>query len=232
MIRVFATVLGVLAFAVGAAGLVSRYLPIDNEVILVVAAASPYLAVAGVIAVILFAIARRWVLTILAAVLCVVMVGVQLPRFVGPERAGVPSVAVRVVTANLGFGLAHPGAVTELALSSADVLVIQELTSEAAARLSAAGLDERFPHSVLNPERQASGIGVWSRYPIVDSAHIEGYQMPMLRARIEVPGDVRTHGPGGAPRRAVGAAAALLPRRPRASLPPCARWPATPARAR
>ena len=47
MIRVFATVLGVLAFGVAAAGLASRYLPIGNEGVLVVAAASPYLAVAG-----------------------------------------------------------------------------------------------------------------------------------------------------------------------------------------
>ncbi len=129
MIRVFATVLGVLAFAVGAAGLASRYLPIDNEVVLVVAAASPYLTVAGVIAMILFALSQRWVLTILAAVLCVVMVGVQLPRFIGPEKAGVPSVAVRVVSANLGFERADPGGVTELALWSADVLVIQELAT-------------------------------------------------------------------------------------------------------
>ena len=186
MIRVFATVLGVLAFAVGAAGLASRYLPIDNEVVLVVAAASPYLTVAGVIAMILFALSKRWVLTILAAALCVVMVGVQLPRFIGPEKAGVPSVAVRVVSANLGFGRADPGAVTELALSSADVLVIQELTSGAAAGL--AGLDETFPHRMLNPEEQAFGIGIWSRYPLVDTGHVEGYQMPMLRARIQLPG--------------------------------------------
>jgi endonuclease/exonuclease/phosphatase (EEP) superfamily protein YafD len=116
------------------------------------------------------------------------MVGVQLPRFIGPEEADVPSVAVNVVTANLGFGRADPGPVTELALSSADVLVIQELTPEAAAGLSSAGLDEAFPHAVLNPENKAFGIGVWSRYPILDSAHIEGYQMPMLKARVQIPG--------------------------------------------
>src|SRR5690348_15564529 len=101
MIRVFATVLGVLALVVGAVGLASRYVPITNEAVLVVAAASPYLTAAGVIALILFALARRWVLTIAAAVLCVVAIGVQLPRFIGPERMDVPSVTLRVVTANL-----------------------------------------------------------------------------------------------------------------------------------
>ncbi|WP_099039542.1 endonuclease/exonuclease/phosphatase family protein [Mycobacterium neglectum] len=190
MIRVFASVLGVLAFAVGAAGLVSRYLPIDNEFILVVAAASPYLAIAGVIAMILFALARRWVLTILAAVLCVVMVGVQLPRFIGPENAGVPSVAVRVLSANLGLGEADPVAVVQSARNSADVVVLQEMTAGLAAAMSGAGLDATFPHRVIDPRPQAAGIGVWSRYPIVSSAPIEGYQMPMLSARIRVP-DVR-----------------------------------------
>ena len=60
MIRVFATVLGVLAFGVATAGLASRYLPIGNEGLLVVAAASPYLAVAGLVAMILFVGARQW----------------------------------------------------------------------------------------------------------------------------------------------------------------------------
>jgi len=188
MIRVFATVLGVLAFVVGAVGLASRYLPITNEAILVVAAASPYLTTASGVALILFALARRWVLTIAAALLCVVMVGVQLPRFIGPEPMDVPSVAVRVVTANLGFGRADSSGVAELARSSADVLVIQELTPEAVAGLSSAGVDGTFPHRILNPEAKASGIGIWSRYPIVDSSQVEGYQMPMLRARIQVPG--------------------------------------------
>lgn len=186
MIRVFATVLGVLAFVVGAVGLVSRYLPITNEAILVVAAASPYLTIAALIALILFALARRWVLTVAAALLCVVMIGVQLPRFIGSESADVPSVAVRVVTANLGFGEADSGTVADLARSSADVLVIQELTPQAAAAL--AGLDETFPHRMLHPEEKAFGIGIWSRYPLVDTGHVEGYQMPMLRARIQLPG--------------------------------------------
>ncbi|MCV7302834.1 endonuclease/exonuclease/phosphatase family protein [Mycobacterium barrassiae] len=188
MIRLFVTVLGLLALAVGAAGLVARYLPVTNDVVLVVAAAAPYLTVASLIALFMFVIARRWVLTIVAAPLCVVMIAVQLPRFIGPEKVGVPSVAVRVVTANLGFGSADPRAVTEMASTTADVLVIQELTPEAATGLSSAGLDATFPYRVLNPGASSSGIGVWSRYPIIDSARIDGYQMPMLRARIQIPG--------------------------------------------
>jgi endonuclease/exonuclease/phosphatase (EEP) superfamily protein YafD len=188
MIRAFATILGLVALAVGVLGLVSRYLRVTNEVVLVVAAASPYLTVAAVVSLILFGLARRWLLTILAAVLCVVAIGVQLPRFLGPEKVGVPSVALRVVTVNLGVGQADPRAMTELASATADVLVLEELTPDAAAGLSAAGLDGIFGHNFISPEERANGIGVWSRHPIVESEHIDGYQMPMLKTRIQVPG--------------------------------------------
>jgi endonuclease/exonuclease/phosphatase (EEP) superfamily protein YafD len=182
------TILGVLAFAVGAIAFVSRYLPVSNEVVLVVAAASPYLTAASVAAMTLFILARRWLFTILAAMLCVVMVTVQLPRFIGPDMSAVPSATVRVLSANLGLGEADPVAVVEAARESADLVVLQEMTPGLAAGMSAAGLDATFPHRVIDPRPQAAGIGVWSRHPIVSSALIEGYQMPMLIARIQVPG--------------------------------------------
>ena len=188
MIRMVVTVLGVLAFAVAAAGLVSRYLPIGNEVVLVVAAASPHLTCAGLAALILFSVTRHWALTIVAALLCIAMIGIQLPRYFGPEKTTVPSASVRVLSANLGLGHADPRAVVALATGSADVLVLQEMTPEVATAMSAAGLDAVFPHRVIDPRPMAAGIGVWSRHPIVDSAPIGGYQMPMLSAQIRLPG--------------------------------------------
>ncbi|HEX2212160.1 MAG TPA: endonuclease/exonuclease/phosphatase family protein [Mycobacterium sp.] len=188
MIRVWATVLGALAFTVAAAGLVARYLPIRHEVVLVLAAASPYLTVAGLAAMVLFGVARRWVQTILAACLCLLMLAVLAPRYFGPEKVGVPSLAVRVVSANLGMGQADARAVVELANASADVLVVQEMTPELASAMSAAGLDATFSHRAIDPRPMAAGIGVWSRHPIVSAAPISGYQMPMLSARIRVPG--------------------------------------------
>ncbi len=168
MIRLFVTVLGVLALAVGAAGLASRYLPVTNEVVLIVAAAAPYLAVAGVIAMILLALARRWVLTILAAVLFVVSIGVQLPRFIGPEQTGTPSVAVRVVTANLGFGRADPAVTDSGATDSADVLVTPGDDAGHSRRDVGCGSGRRVPapRARASPDRRQE-IGVWSRYPIV-----------------------------------------------------------------
>ena len=49
-------------------------------------------------------------------------------------------------------------------------------------------MDATFPYRVIDPRRWRSGIGVWSRHPIVDSGRIDGYQLPMLSTRIRVPG--------------------------------------------
>ena len=181
------TVIGVLAVGVAVVGLVARYMPIRNDALLVVAAASPYLMAAGPVGMILLAIGRQWVPTVLAACLCVVMVGVQLPRYVGPKTGGPPAAAVRVMSANLRYGQADPHALVALARDSADVLVVQEMTPRAASGLSAAGVDDTFPHRVIDPRDQAAGIGIWSRFPIGESGSVGGYALPMLRARIRVP---------------------------------------------
>ncbi|KUI43268.1 endonuclease [Mycobacterium sp. IS-1590] len=187
MIRVPATVLGGLSFALALAGVVSRYLPLDHETVLLFAAASPYLIPAGIASMALFAVARRWAATILAATLCVVMLALLAPRYFGPEKTAGPSVALRVVTANLGMGRADARAVVQLASASADVLVVQEMTPQAAGALSAAGLDRVLGHRVIDPRPMADGIGVWSRHPIVASAAVGGYQLPMLSTQIRVP---------------------------------------------
>jgi endonuclease/exonuclease/phosphatase (EEP) superfamily protein YafD len=176
--------------AVAVAGLVARFLPIDRQAVLILAAGSPYLMAAGPAGMLLLALGRRWVMTILAAVLCVVMLGIQLPRYVGPEASAVPGATVRVLTANLGLGRADPVGVVALARESADLLVVQEMTPEAAAGLSAVGIDATFPHRVIDPRELAGGIGVWSRYPIVESGPIPGFSLQMLSARVRVPGVV------------------------------------------
>ena len=190
MIRLLATVFGGVALAVAAVGFLTRYLPITNEVVLIVAAASPYLAAASLVAMILFALGRRWAMTIVSALLCAVMLVVLLPRYLGPEERTVPSVEVRVLTANLSLGQADPKAVVALARDSADVLAVQELTPGLAVAMSAAGLDAVMPYRSIDPRSNAAGIGIWSRYPIADSRVISGYQLAMRVARIQVPGVV------------------------------------------
>lgn len=188
MIRVLATVLGLLALVVAAAGMAARYLPLPNQPLLIVAAAAPYLLLAAPVAAVLLVLGRRWLLVILAVALTAAAVVVYLPRYQAQATPARQAVDVRVLTANLAMGEADPSAFVSLAGERADIVAVQEMTPQAATGLSTAGMDTVFPYRVIVPAELASGIGIWSRYPIVDSGRIDGYSLPMIGTRVRIPG--------------------------------------------
>ena len=193
MIRILATVLGVLALAAAVVAFGARYLPISGHPTLIVAAAAPYLAIAAPVAVLLLVLSRRWLLLLTALAVTASLVWVYVPRYLGPSAGAATTPAavdVRVLTANLGMGQADPSAFVALGSDTADIVAVQEMTQEAADGLSAAGMDAVFPYRVVVPAPLASGIGIWSRHPIVDSGRIDGYELPMLGTRIRIPGVV------------------------------------------
>ena len=188
MIRILATLLGLAALAVAVVGLGARHLPLTGHPTLILAAGAPYLAAAAPVAVLLLGLGRRYVLTLVAFALTVAVVWIYLPRY---QQAAVPETAavdVRVLTSNLGMGQANPAAFVALAGDSADVVAVQEMTQAAADGLSAAGMDAVFPYRVIVPAPLASGIGIWSRHPIVNSGRIDGYALPAVGTRIRIPG--------------------------------------------
>lgn len=180
--------LGLLALAAALVAFAARYLPISGHPTLIVAAVAPYLAVAAPVAVLLLGLSRRWLLTLAALAVTAALVWVYVPRYLGPPASDVAVVDVRVLTANLGMGQADPPALVALARDTADIVAVQEMTQEAAEGLSAAGMDTVFPHRFVVPAPLASGIGIWSRHPIVHSGRIDGYALPMLGTRIRIPG--------------------------------------------
>lgn len=188
MMRLLATLLGVLALAAAVVAFGVRYVPISGHPTLIVAGAAPYLSLAAPIAVLLLGLSRRWFLTLVALVATAALVWVYLPRYQKPPAPDVAAVDVRVLTTNLGMGQADPPALVALARDTADIVAVQEMTQNAADGLSAAGMDAVFPYRVVAPATLASGIGIWSRHPIVQSGRIDGYALPMLGARIRVPG--------------------------------------------
>lgn len=190
MIRFLATLLGLLALAVAAVSFGARWLPISGHPTLVIAAAAPYLSVAAPVAVLLLALSRRLLLSVMAIGLTVALVWVYLPRFQPTPPSDVVAVDVRVLTTNIGMGQADPPALVALARDNADIVAVQEMTQEAATGLSEAGMDAVFPYRVVAPAPQASGIGIWSRHPIVNSGRIDGYSLPMIGTRIRIPGVV------------------------------------------
>jgi endonuclease/exonuclease/phosphatase (EEP) superfamily protein YafD len=178
-------VLGLAFLLIGTGALAMRFLPAVNRAVLLVAALSPYLMLGAPLAAVLFAISRHGTLTAVASVITVVALATQFPAYIGSPAA--PGPALRFVTANLRYGQADPAAVIELAQGHADVLAVQELTPELAGTLSAA-LKSTFAFSTLRPGERATGVGLWSRYPISGTGSDEDFDRGFITAQVRVPG--------------------------------------------
>ena len=107
------------------------------------------------------------------------------PRAVPCRQPPAAGPVLRVLTANLLAGRAEAEAVTGLVRRThADVLFVQELTGQAAARLERAGLGDLLPHRVAQPVPHGS---IYARYPL------SGGQLPAplpavrCTARLDLP---------------------------------------------
>jgi endonuclease/exonuclease/phosphatase (EEP) superfamily protein YafD len=193
-----------LALAVAAFALIVRYLPLTHHLLVVTAAAYPFLIGGAVLAMVLFAVLRRWLVTIVAAVLAAAMILVELPWYIGSTIPEANTVRVRVMSSNLRLGTAIPASVVSTAQQYADVLAVQELPIGLARDLH--GLDATFPYRALAPRDYAEGVGIWSRYPLEQPRHFYSPEMALTSVRVRVPGVtaattvVTVHLPGPFPR--------------------------------
>ncbi|AGB25954.1 hypothetical protein Mycsm_05782 [Mycobacterium sp. JS623] len=185
---VLRTAIGLVALAIACWALASRYLPVTNHAVMITAALFPYLMLCGPVAVVLLILAERWIFVVVALALTVAMLTIEISLYLASDITRSESVVVRVITANLRYGLADPDNLVRLAETQADVLAFQELTPKAVDRLSEAGLDAVFRYRWLEPRRGASGVGLWSRFPVHDTRRIDGYSMAFVSARIRVAG--------------------------------------------
>jgi hypothetical protein len=107
----------------------------------------------------------------------------------GPAAAPPGGARLRVATVSLRKGHVRPGPVLDLVRRhDVDVLAAAELTPQAHAALSAAGLDGLLPHAHVirarpGSVRSASGA-VWTRYRIEDRTAVPGgFEQPTVRLR-------------------------------------------------
>lgn len=174
------------AFLIGTVAMTSRFVPVVNHAVLAVSAFSPYLSIgaAAVSAVVLLMLkSTGWAAVPIA--LAVAAVAVQLPLFTASEPGSGPT--LRVLTINAKEGAADPGALAAEARERADVVAVQELTSELADELDDR-LASDFPFRAVNPGTSAEGTGIWSRHPIASSRRIPGYRLGTTSATVRVPG--------------------------------------------
>jgi endonuclease/exonuclease/phosphatase (EEP) superfamily protein YafD len=169
-----------------------RYVAAGPVVVIGLAAAAPYLFLAAPLSAVLFAFARHWVGLALAALSAVIAIAVQLPLYVAAPAPSHGTDLV-VMAANIRLGEADAASVVRVARDQrADVLMIEELTPSADARLDAAGLNQQFPYHLALPGDRATGTGLWSRLPLQQPHRVSGLTFAAVTARITV-------GPGAAP---------------------------------
>lgn len=110
---------------------------------------------------------NRWA-ALAAALVCVAMVAVVVPRTAGAEQPAAKGAPLRVLSINL-FGHADAKAVVDLVRKyDIEVFSALELTYDEAGRLDAAGLRRLLPYRVLQAEADAHGSGIYAKYPVTE----------------------------------------------------------------
>lgn len=156
---------------------------------LFVIVSAAYIPVLALAAAALAAWARQVVLSLVAAVVLAATLAVQVPWYFVSHPIDIgPHTDLRVLSSNLRKGQADPAAFVQLAKDNADVITVSELTPEAIQRFSRAGLTSAFPYFLLYPGPRAGGIGLWSRFPLVDPIPTKGRSTGFLTARVQIPG--------------------------------------------
>lgn len=181
--------LALIALLYVAATLVGRTVRLTNLPTLVVAASSPYVPLVALAGLLLAALGRRKLLSAVAAILLTTTLALQIPwlYFGGPPDAGPTTTDIRVLSSNIQKGEAETASFVTLATDRADVIMMSEVTAEAAARFREAGLRKTFPYSILVPRAGAGGMGLWSRYPLT-ALRPSKYGNNFVAARVRVPG--------------------------------------------
>jgi endonuclease/exonuclease/phosphatase (EEP) superfamily protein YafD len=129
---------------------------------------------------------RRWRL---AAVLlpALVLLVVHYAPFFLPDEKSVPDEAMRlrILTFNIGSKVDdYPCMIGLIRSVDADIVAVQELLSAPAAELSA-GLADIYPYQALNPvDIFAGGVGIFSRYPVVDDKYLSDMSLGGQRTRL------------------------------------------------
>jgi endonuclease/exonuclease/phosphatase family metal-dependent hydrolase len=153
---------------------------------------TPYVAAAAVAAAAFGLALRRPVPAVLAAIAAICLGAAVLPRQFGD---GTVSAAGRqtlnVLAANVHRGRADPAGVVHLVDElDPDVLTIEEYTPRFGRELTAAGLDSRLPHHVLDAAKSSSGTAIYSRFPL-RRLPTASYRFLMARAEAILPGGRR-----------------------------------------
>ncbi|MFC4745031.1 endonuclease/exonuclease/phosphatase family protein [Gordonia hankookensis] len=191
LIRFVLILAGWVLLAAAAVAVWLHHSPSHGELTLYLTSAVPFALVAAVAALVIFAATRRWVLLTLAIVVSAALCYTQVPLARAQDAPdGHP---VTVVTANMLFGGADVDALArEVAAVDADFVSVQEVTTDALARLRASPIGRRLPFTFALPGPTAVGTAMFSRTPLSGQHEIEGTALNNLTGMADLPGAAST----------------------------------------
>ncbi|BDD82021.1 hypothetical protein TPB0596_17840 [Tsukamurella pulmonis] len=187
-IRTAASIVGTLALVAALASLGLHFWPGEQKIAVAAAAMVPVLLVATLaIALVCLLYARALIRLVLAVAVAAAAVWVQAPLWRG--EAAPTGATLTVLTANIQLGQGDAGELARLVRDNeVDVLAVEEITPEAAARIAASSIAADLPHSFVRPDRLAYGTALYSRHPLSSTATVPGFALTALTAVATVPG--------------------------------------------
>jgi endonuclease/exonuclease/phosphatase (EEP) superfamily protein YafD len=174
-----------LALACAVVALVARQFAWTWQPLVVTASFAHQLLWAAPVAVLCFALGRKWA-AVLVALAVLVLAGVsQAGLYVG--RTQDTGTQLRVLQANLRLGAADPDALVRAVRDErVDVAFTEELTPGERDRLLAAGLGRQLPFRFDAAAPGGTGLAIWSRLPLTDEVRHGGFPLGVLTATVQV----------------------------------------------
>jgi endonuclease/exonuclease/phosphatase (EEP) superfamily protein YafD len=150
---------------------------------------TPYALIAALLVAGVAVAAENWAASALAALATLGLAAAVLPRAVGSETVPVDGhETLRVLAANVYHGHADPEALVAMVERlHPDVLSVEELTTEFAEGLQAAGIERLLPEALDQSGTGAAGAGLYSRLPLRRLPNPSVFSFRMPRAEVTLP---------------------------------------------
>ncbi len=174
--------------AAGALCLLARSVTSINHVLVLSACASPYAPLLLVAAGVILGVGRHWVQLAVAIVVLIALLVPLVPTALRRPVADSAADGLTVMTFNMRLGSADAESVVrEVGRHDVGLLMLQEMTPAALARLRAAGIDAAMHYSYPVPGERAAGVAVFSRYPLADERSYPGFPNSVISVRVSLP---------------------------------------------
>jgi endonuclease/exonuclease/phosphatase (EEP) superfamily protein YafD len=160
------------------------------EILVAAMALTPYVAAFGLLLGLLCVLLRRRVVGITVLLLALALGALLVPRVLSEEQPDADGPRLRVMSLNLYVGRADAQTVVRIVREQKiDVLAMPELTQQADAALTKAGLADLLPNRVYDTDTTGSGTAVVSRFPLRQIVLMDETTLAQPSMVVDLPGD-------------------------------------------